>query len=107
MPSLGIKTKQNLSKSEFENDKVNELMLYYQKDIERFPLNFEDIQRAQQANAEVVMQLNDPDYHAEEFDGFQLICKTNEGTPKIVLPDAMMPTTIKWYHYVCGHGGID
>ena len=82
-------------------------MLYYPEDIDSFPLNFEDILKAQQANAEVLLLLNAPEFGVEEFYGSQLVCKTNEATPRIVLPDSMMPTTIKWYHYVCGHVGMD
>ena len=106
-PALGTTTKHGLSKAEFNNEEVNDLMLYYPEDIERFPLNFEDIRTEQQASAEVLLLLNDPQYQVEEFYGTQLICKTDEGTPRIVLPDTMMPTTIRWYHYVCGHVGMD
>ncbi len=107
MPSLGANAKHNMTKTDFDNNEVNKLMPYYPEDIEGFPLNFEDIRQAQQSNAEVLLLLIEPDYRVEEFYGFQLIYKTDGDTPRIVLPDLLMPTTIKWYHYVCGHVGMD
>ena len=107
VPSLGTSAKHNLTESEFNNDDIAEIMLYYPEEIERFPLNFEDIRREQQSDAEVLLLLNQPDYRAEEYYGTQLVCKVDGNTTKIVLPDNMMKQTIEWYHYVCGHVGIE
>ena len=107
MPSLGTSTKHNLTKDEFENEDITEIMLYYPEEIERFPLNFEDIRKAQQSDAEVLMLLNQQGYKVEEFYGTQLVCKVDDDKTKIILPDGMMQSTIEWYHYVCGHVGID
>ena len=107
-PSVEAKDEMNRVKEEFESDEVNEAMLYYPDDIEEFPLNFENIRDAQQADAEVVLLLNRPEFNSEEFYGHQLICKTrDEPHPRIVLPEALMATAIKWYHFVCGHCGMD
>lgn len=107
MPSLGTSTKHNLTKSEFDNDVIAEAMLYYPEEIERFPLNFEDIMKQQQSDAEVLLLLNQPGYKVEEYYGTQLVCKVDDNAIKIILPDKMMKQTIEWYHYVCGHVGID
>lgn len=107
MPSLGTKAKHNLAKSDFDNDDMTEVMLYYPEEIERFPLNFEDIRRAQQGDAEVLLLLNQPDHKVEEYYGTQLICKVENDKTKIILPDSMMKSAIEWYHYVCGHIGIE
>ena len=96
------------AKEEFEDEDVNEVMLYYPDNIEQLPLNFDSIRDAQQADASVVLLLNKPGFAAEEFYGHQLICYTKDGPhPRIVLPDGLMETAIKWYHFVGGHGGMD
>jgi Integrase zinc binding domain len=44
----------------------------------------------------------------QQFGNFQLLCHTkqNEVNWKIVIPDAVLPHIVTWYHTVLHHSGV-
>jgi transposase InsO family protein len=90
----------------FDDDEMKEIMLYYPEEVQVYPLEFERLQNAQQNDAQVILLLNKPEFRSEEFYGYNLVCKVeNDQPPRIVIPEALIDDTIKWYHFCCGHGG--
>ena len=75
-----------------------------------YPLSFEIIRQAQQADAQLLLQLNedDPKYTTQNFGGELLICyRTQQNQDfRIYLPEALVPATIEWYHEMLGHSGM-
>ena len=83
-----------------------ESLLYYPDDVAAFPLTFQNIQDEQQADALLLLKVNEPGYDTRDYHGHQLIVKTtNNQNPKIVIPESIIDDTIKWFHYTCGHSG--
>ena len=82
-----------------------ELLLYYPRDVPRFPLGFENIQQEQQQDPILLALLQQGVYNEEEFHGTILISNLHNGQHKIVLPESLQLPAIKWYHMVMGHGG--
>jgi len=87
--------------------KLQEIMLYYPQEINAFPLDFENIRREQQADATCLQLLNQEGFETQEFYGTLLICKHNDNQWKIVIPESLIDDTIKWYHYITAHAGVD
>ena len=92
----------------FDDSEIKETMLYYPEEIQAFPLHFERLRDEQQADGQLLLLLNNEDFKVEEFYGYQLVCKVDKNktqSPKIVIPEALINDTIKWYHFCCGHAG--
>lgn len=90
----------------FDDDEMKEIMLYYPEEVQVFPLEFERLRDAQQNDAELLLLLNEEKFQNKEFYGYNLICEVQDNQPpRIVIPEALIDDTIKWFHFCCGHGG--
>ena len=86
---------------------VMESLLYYPDEIDAFPLGFDTIREAQQADPVIMALQQQGVYESQVFHGVELISFVVDGKPKIVLTDELTEQAIVWYHYVMGHVGAN
>lgn len=81
-----------------------DLFINHPSDLPNFPIAFPQLEKAQQED----QALQAKDYYiTKRFYEHELKCYVKNGITKIVLPDALVPATIKWYHHTMGHAGAD
>ena len=94
------------------NSKINasgtlaakDLFINYPSDLPNFPIAFPQLEKAQRDDLELQSIEH---YETKQFYDYQLKVYTKNGNTKIVLPKALVPATIKWYHHTNGHAGAD
>ena len=83
---------------------VDDLFINYPTDLPNFPIAFPQLEKAQQADAEIQSIKH---YDTKRFYEYNLKVYTKNGNTKIVLPQSLVAATIKWYHHTQGHSGAD
>jgi len=103
LPMLPSEEKQDLDSLE---SSLYECLLYYPDDVDEFPLQFDRIATAQQADPELLALADRDDYDIQTFAGTELIARRHNDRWKILIPNSMAQPTIAWYHNVLGHAGV-
>ena len=76
-------------------DQLNESLLFYPATVPQFPLAFENIQAAQQADPTMLNYADDDDFELRQFNGIELICHRDPNNQwKIVIPPALVNDNI-------------
>jgi Integrase zinc binding domain len=74
------------------------------------PVSYSDLSTAQvnQPGLQNLHILDPQQYSVQQFGNFQLLCHTkqNKVNWKIVIPDAVLPHIVTWYHTVLHHSGV-
>jgi transposase InsO family protein len=104
-PRLG--GEHTMDESLFYNDLLKESFLNYPDDVDNFPLNFPDIAAAQATDPTVQNYAAPMEGFAyQDYHGTQLLCRQSTDEQwKIVIPEALINDTIRWYHSIMSHVG--
>jgi transposase InsO family protein len=98
-------------KQEFEDLSANlaECLLHYPDELNGFPLNFQAIAEAQNADPDVLALIGTPGYDRQVFHGTEMISyrRDEDANWRIVLPEALVEPALLWYHHIQGHSGAD
>lgn len=83
---------------------LSDLFINYPSDLPQFPIAFDRLAQAQAEDESIQAT----DYYQDQvFYEHTLKVYTKNGNTKIALPRALLTNTIKWYHHVLGHCGIE
>ena len=83
---------------------AEDLFIDYPSNLPNFPLAFPQLVKAQLDDSELQAI---EQYETKRFYEYDLKVYTRNGDTKIVIPKALIPNTIKWYHPTMGHAGAD
>ena len=82
----------------------SDLFINYPADLQAFPLAFDRLAAAQAADDSIQATAH---YTDQVFYEHTLKVYIKNNKTKIVLPQALLHSTIKWYHYILGHRGVE
>ena len=72
-----------------------------------FRFHFPKLQSFNRTILQCCLELITDSFELQDFNGIELICRRVDNQWKIVLPQALTKDTIKWYHVVLGHCGVN
>ena len=87
-----------------ECNAIEDLFINYPADLPNFPIAFPQLMKAQQEDESIQSTKH---YQTKRFYEYDLKVYTLKGRTKIVLPNSLVPATIKWYHHTMGHAGSE
>jgi hypothetical protein len=85
---------------------LHKSFLNYPADVDKFPINFDNIAIAQANDPITQNWLNLPSFELQNYHREQLAsCQAADGQWEIVIREALISNTITWYQHIMGHVG--
>ena len=99
-----------MSEGPLSDDAVSKALLNYPTNVAHFPVSYDAIHQAQEADPDVLKLVDEqPTVYSvvREFGNFKLVCrKFRNDQWRIVLPNSLVDDTIDWYHIYLQHPGV-